>query len=65
VISLANTTLSFLSDPILEETLYWRGMAKEASGDMNGAVSDYTKAVRINSISTDASAGLQRLGFAP
>jgi hypothetical protein len=65
VISLANTTLSFLSDPILEETLYWRGMAKEASGDLDGAIADYNRAVRVNPTSTDAAAQLQRLGAAP
>ena len=65
VISLANTTLSFLSDPILEETLYWRGMAKEASGDLDGAVADYNRAVRVNPTSTGAGAQLQRLGAAP
>ncbi len=65
VISLANTTLSFLSDPILEETLFWRGMAKEASGDLEGAVADYNRAVRVNPTSTAAAAQLQRLGLAP
>jgi tetratricopeptide (TPR) repeat protein len=65
VLRLANTTLSFLTDPILEETLYWRGMAKEASGDIEAAVSDYRKAVRINPTSTAAAEQLQRLGFAP
>lgn len=65
VTNLANTTLSFLSEPILEETLYWRGMAKEASGDVDGAVADYNRAIRINPSSTDAAAQLQRLGLAP
>ncbi len=65
VISLANTTLSFLSDPILEETLFWRGMAKEASDDIDGAIADYNRAIRVNPTSTSAAAQLQRLGLAP
>jgi hypothetical protein len=64
VINLANTTLSFLSAPILEETLYWRGMAKEASGNLDGAVSDYNKALAINPTSTGAAQALERLGVA-
>ena len=64
VINLANTTLSFLSAPILEETLYWRGMAKEATGDVQGAIADLKRAVRVNPSSTGAAAELQRLGVA-
>lgn len=64
VINLANTTLSFLSAPILEETLYWRGLAKEAAGDLQGAISDLKRAVRVNPASTSAAAELQRLGVA-
>jgi hypothetical protein len=64
VINLANTTLSFLSKPLLEETLYWRGMAKQALGDLQGAISDYQKAVKINPASTAASAQLSSLSAA-
>jgi hypothetical protein len=48
VIELANTTLSVLSQPILEETLYWRGLAREASGDAEGARNDLERAVLLN-----------------
>ncbi|HSF80324.1 MAG TPA: C39 family peptidase [Anaerolineales bacterium] len=48
VISLANTTLSFLSQPVLEETFYWRGLAKEGLGDVEGALKDLTKAASLN-----------------
>ena len=64
VINLANTTLSFLSVPILEETLYWRGLAKEAAGDLQGAIADLKRAVRVNPASTSAAAELKRLGVA-
>ncbi len=65
VVNLADTTLSLVGGPILEESLYWRGMAKEALGDVDGAIADLTRAVRINPTSTDAAAELQRLGVAP
>ncbi len=48
VISLANTTLSVLSQPVLEETLYWRGLAKEGLGDVEAAIQDLTKAATLN-----------------
>ena len=48
VISLANTTLSFLSKPVLEESFYWRGLAKEGLGDAEGALKDLTKAASLN-----------------
>ena len=48
VISLANTTLSFLSQPVLEETFYWRGLAKEGLGDSEGALKDLSKAASLN-----------------
>jgi tetratricopeptide (TPR) repeat protein len=63
-INLANTALSFLSAPILEETLYWRGLAKEARGDVQGATAKYPRAVRVTPPSTGAMLELQRLGMA-
>ena len=62
VINLVNQTLSTLGSPILEESLYWRGLAKEALGDVDGAIVDLTKAAEINPISTDALVQLNRLG---
>ncbi len=48
VISLANTTLSFLSQPVLEEAYYWRGLSKERLGDTEDAIKDLTKAASLN-----------------
>lgn len=49
VINLANTTLEeTISEPTLEESLYWRGLAKEALGDRQGALADLLEAVRLN-----------------
>ncbi len=42
VISLAETTLDTIQgDKNLEESYYWRGMAKAALGDTSGAIEDY------------------------
>jgi hypothetical protein len=62
VIDLGNQTLANLGKPILEETLYWLGRAREAMGDRDKAVFDYQRAYDINPISTQAGAELTRLG---
>jgi len=48
VIDLATLTLDTMSDPILEESWYWRGLAKEALGDLEGALADLQESVRLN-----------------
>jgi Peptidase_C39 like family/Tetratricopeptide repeat len=45
VINLADNTLEIMSEPILEETYYWRAQAKWALGDANGAVEDFRKSL--------------------
>jgi tetratricopeptide (TPR) repeat protein len=44
VIALANATLATANN--LEESYYWRGMARVASGDVDGARSDFEAALR-------------------
>jgi hypothetical protein len=61
VINLAHTTLINVDKPVLEETYYWRGMAKEALGDHAGAVEDLTRAYTLNPNSTPAGEELQRI----
>jgi len=61
VINLAHSTLINVDKPVLEETYYWRGMAKEALGDRAGAVEDLNRAYTINPNSTPAGGELQRL----
>jgi tetratricopeptide (TPR) repeat protein len=61
VINLAHTTLINVDKPVLEETYYWRGMAKAALGDRQGAVEDLQRAAALNPNSTPASAELQRI----
>ena len=47
VLYLADATLEAMqSDRNLEESYYWRGMAKAALGDTNGAIEDYSLALQ-------------------
>jgi tetratricopeptide (TPR) repeat protein len=62
LINLAYTTLVNVDKPVLEETYYWRGMAREATGDMDGAIADLKRAADLNPRSTDAVEQLNRLG---
>lgn len=61
VINLAQSTLVNVDKPVLEETYYWRGMAKAASGDREGAIEDLQRAYTLNPNSTPAGADLQRI----
>lgn len=40
VINLATQTLDAMSQPVLEESYYWRALARLASGDSKGAIKD-------------------------
>lgn len=40
VINLATQTLDAMSEPVLEESYYWRALAREALGDSKGAIKD-------------------------
>jgi hypothetical protein len=47
VIDLATLTLErMVNEPTLEESYYWRGMAKAAAGDSAGAVEDFRQALK-------------------
>jgi tetratricopeptide (TPR) repeat protein len=61
VINLAQTALVNVDKPVLEETYYWRGMAKEALGDRQGAIDDLNRAYTLNPNSTPAAQELQRI----
>jgi tetratricopeptide (TPR) repeat protein len=62
VINLSRATLMNADKPVLEETYYWRGMAKAALGDREGALEDLNRAFKLNPNSTPAEEELQRLG---
>jgi tetratricopeptide (TPR) repeat protein len=61
VLNLAGTALVTVDKPVLEETYYWRGLAKAALGDQAGAVEDLNRAFTLNPKSTPAGAELQRI----
>jgi tetratricopeptide (TPR) repeat protein len=61
VINLAQSTLVNVDKPVLEETYYWRGMAKAALGDRQGAIEDLQRAYALNPNSTPAGVELERL----
>jgi tetratricopeptide (TPR) repeat protein len=48
VIEMATSTLESVGEPLLEESFYWRALAKEALGDLEGAISDLSEAIRLN-----------------
>ena len=48
VINLANTTLAYLATPTLEESLYWRGMARLAIGEQESGIADLQRAASLN-----------------
>jgi len=64
VINLANTTFTWASKPVLEESYYWRGMAYQALGKSNLAITDLKKAAALNPNYTPPRLELQRLGVA-
>ncbi|MCD6401689.1 MAG: C39 family peptidase [Anaerolineales bacterium] len=61
VIDLATTTIEAASEPAIEESWYWRGLAKEALGDVLGAIKDLEKAVELNENFDAAQYHLNRL----
>jgi tetratricopeptide (TPR) repeat protein len=65
VINLANVTLKTVSDPTLEESLYWRGMAEQASGDSSSAIADFQQANHLNPRMVAVIQALQSIGAVP
>jgi tetratricopeptide (TPR) repeat protein len=61
VVELANTTFFALGEYTLEESFYWRGLAKEALGDHNWALFDLRSAVELNPNYAPAQEALARL----
>jgi tetratricopeptide (TPR) repeat protein len=61
VIDLTSATLSMLSKRGLEESHYWRGMAYEALGESEKAISDYQIAIQLRPTYQEAITALNRL----
>ena len=63
VINLATMTLNkTITEPTLEESLYWRGMAEAVTGQSGAAITDYRAALKIHPNYPPAVQGLQTLG---
>jgi hypothetical protein len=66
VINLADTTLNdTISEPVLEESLYWRGRAHYMAGKTDLAVKDYRAALSVHPRWIPATQALQDLGVQP
>ncbi|MFC2064573.1 C39 family peptidase [Chloroflexota bacterium] len=65
VINLANITLETVSPPTLEESFYWRGMAKIALGQTAEGIDDLRESVRLNHNFTAGLIALSNLGLEP
>lgn len=61
VVNLADTTLLTMGEQTVEETFYWRGLAKEQLGDLSGAIADLRRAVELNLYYSEAVQALERL----
>jgi tetratricopeptide (TPR) repeat protein len=59
---LASTTLEAMKEPILEESYYWRGLAREMMGDREGAIEDLRTSVDLNPNFLPGWTQLERLG---
>ena len=65
VINLASTTLDAMSEPVLEESYYWRALAREALGDSKGAIKDLRSALEAHPGFEPALTQLEQLGETP
>ena len=66
VINLATTTLEdTISEPVLEESLIWRGRAYYMAGDTQAAIKDYRAALKVHPDWLPAVQALQDLGVQP
>lgn len=65
VIELATKTLDNMSEPVLEESYYWRGLAREAVGDVSGAIEDVQASLKVHPGFKPGLAQLERLRAEP
>jgi hypothetical protein len=66
VINLANTTLyEWISEPTLEESLYWRGLAYQALGQLGNAETDFRETIRLNPNFAPGYSALEGMGLTP
>jgi len=65
VIKLTTTTLNAMSEPVLEESYYWRALAREGLGDTKSAIKDLRSALKFHPGFKPALTQLKQPGSAP
>jgi tetratricopeptide (TPR) repeat protein len=66
VINLANNILyETISEPTLEESLYWRGLAYQALGQLGNAETDFRETIRLNPNFAPGYSALEGMGLTP
>lgn len=65
VINLSTTTLEAMSEPVLEESYYWRALAREALDDSKGAIKDLQSALKFHPGFEPAATKLEQMGVEP
>jgi tetratricopeptide (TPR) repeat protein len=65
VINLATSTIDYASEPAIEESFYWRGMARLSNGDTSGAIDDFKETLIWHPDFQPGLAELQQLGMQP
>ncbi len=65
VINLATTTLDAMSEPILEESYYWRAMAELQTGDQTAAITDLRESLKVHENFQPSVALLEQIGVNP
>lgn len=65
VINLASTTLDAMSEPVLEESYYWRALARSALGDSKGAIKDLRSSLEYHPGFEPSLIQLEQLGETP
>lgn len=65
VINLSTTTLVAMSEPVLEESYYWRALAREALGDTKGAIKDLQSALKAHPGFEPAATKLEEMSIEP
>jgi tetratricopeptide (TPR) repeat protein len=63
VLNLATATLDAMSEPVLEESYYWSALAREALGDVPGAIEDLQTSLKYHPGFAPSLGQLARLGI--
>jgi tetratricopeptide (TPR) repeat protein len=65
VIKLASNTLDAMSEPVLEESYYWRALSEDQLGERDSAIADLQTSLKEHSGFPPSVAALQQMGVTP